>query len=214
MSRVGRGWVEILKEGWYHSYISDSWEYSIMVVGIGFMAWDMTTFPLVEGSMKRGELENIKLNMDLEDLVHVEDKSQCKWSKMGSGTKMGPGRPKNQRAHNRFKTGVCVGLVVMNPTQLKRDQMDIVWEIYCIMFIFPNREKIWRLYSPYSVDVTVDCTVTWSYSDVVKEWHVDWAVMADMVESHFEGCHLLGKWCGSTCPSLGLPCGTSSLMAW
>jgi hypothetical protein len=49
-----------------------------MVVGIGFMAWDMTPFPLVEGSMKRGELGNIKVNMDLEDLVPVEDKSQCK----------------------------------------------------------------------------------------------------------------------------------------
>jgi hypothetical protein len=42
------------------------------------MAWDMTPFPLVEGSMKRGELENIKVSIDLEDLVPVEDKSQCK----------------------------------------------------------------------------------------------------------------------------------------
>ena len=49
-----------------------------MVVGIGFMAWDMTPFPLVEGSMKRGELENIKASMDLEDLVPMEDKSQWK----------------------------------------------------------------------------------------------------------------------------------------
>jgi hypothetical protein len=49
-----------------------------MVVLIGFMAWDMTPFTLVEGSMKRGELENIKVSMDLEDLVPMEDKSQCK----------------------------------------------------------------------------------------------------------------------------------------
>jgi hypothetical protein len=33
--------------------------------------------------------------------------------------KMDPGRPKNKSSYNHLKTDVCVGLDVMNPTQLE-----------------------------------------------------------------------------------------------
>jgi hypothetical protein len=42
------------------------------------------------------------------------------------GARWGSKRPKNQSAQNLFKMDVCVGLNVMNPTQLERAQMDVV----------------------------------------------------------------------------------------
>jgi hypothetical protein len=54
---------------------------------------------------------------------------------------MGPGRPKNQSAQNRFKMDVCVGLVDTNPTQLERAQTDIVCERYRDLFVFPNMQN-------------------------------------------------------------------------
>jgi hypothetical protein len=41
---------------------------------------------------------------------------------MDQRTKMGPRRPKNQSAQNLCKPDVCVGPVVMNPTQIEWDQ--------------------------------------------------------------------------------------------
>jgi hypothetical protein len=70
------------------------------------------------------------------------------------GTKMGPGRPKNQSAQNGFKTDVCVGLVDTNPTQLERAQTDIVCERYHGLFISSNRQK-------KNVDCTVRTVLTW-----------------------------------------------------
>jgi hypothetical protein len=60
-------------------------------------------------------------------------------SKMDLGTKMGPGRTKNQSAQNGFKTYVCIGLVDMNLMQLEWAQTNIVCERYHILFVFPNR---------------------------------------------------------------------------
>jgi hypothetical protein len=45
---------------------------------------------------------------------------------MDPGTKMGPRRPKNQSSHKHFKRGVCIDLIVTNPTQLERAQTDVV----------------------------------------------------------------------------------------
>jgi hypothetical protein len=86
---------------------------------------------------------------------------------MDPGTKMGPGRPKNQSSQNRFKTNVFVGLIVMNPTQLERAQTNIVCERYHDLFVLPNMQNF--------VDCTVRTVLTWqltiqsirSYSDVV-----------------------------------------------
>jgi hypothetical protein len=57
------------------------------------------------------------------------------------GTKMGPGRPKNQSSQNGFKMDVCVGLVDTNPTQLEWAQTDVVCSRYRDLFIWPNRQK-------------------------------------------------------------------------
>jgi hypothetical protein len=54
---------------------------------------------------------------------------------------MGPGRPKNQSAHNRFKTDVCVGLVITNPMQLEWAQTYTICEIYCVLFVLPNTQN-------------------------------------------------------------------------
>jgi hypothetical protein len=60
---------------------------------------------------------------------------------MDPGTKMGLGRPKNQSAHNHFKTDVCIGLIVTNPTQLEWAQTNVVCERYHVLFIFPNMQN-------------------------------------------------------------------------
>jgi hypothetical protein len=72
---------------------------------------------------------------------------------MDPGTKMGLGRPKIQSSHNRFKTEVCVGLIIMNSTQLERDQTDTVCEIYCDIFVLPNKQNF--------VDYIVCTMLTW-----------------------------------------------------
>jgi len=44
---------------------------------------------------------------------------------MDPGTKMEPGRLKNQSAQNLFKMDVSIGLVITNPTQLEMDQTNV-----------------------------------------------------------------------------------------
>jgi hypothetical protein len=61
---------------------------------------------------------------------------------MDPRTKMGLGRPKHQSVHNIFKTNVCIGLVVTNPTQLKQAQTDVICERYQDMFILPNMQNV------------------------------------------------------------------------
>jgi hypothetical protein len=56
------------------------------------------------------------------------------------GARWGSERPKNQSAQNIFKTDVCVGLDVTNPTQLERAQTDIVCSRYHDLFVLPNRQ--------------------------------------------------------------------------
>jgi hypothetical protein len=56
------------------------------------------------------------------------------------GTKMGPGRPKNQISQNGFKTDMCVGLIDTNRTQLERDQTDVVFSRYHGLFVSSNRK--------------------------------------------------------------------------
>jgi hypothetical protein len=76
---------------------------------------------------------------------------------------MGPGRPKNQSSHNRFKMDVCVGLIVMNPTQLEWAQMDIVCERYCLLFVLPNMQNFADCTIRTVLMWAVDCTVVRSY---------------------------------------------------
>jgi len=59
--------------------------------------------------------------------------------KLDLGTKMGSGRPKNKSPHNGFKTGMCVGIVDTNPTQLEWAQMDVVCERYHGLFVLSNK---------------------------------------------------------------------------
>jgi hypothetical protein len=65
------------------------------------------------------------------------------------GTKMGPGRPKNKSPRNGFKMDVCIGLIDMIPTQLKRAQTDIIFSRYHDLFISSNRQE-----------KDVDCTIS------------------------------------------------------
>jgi hypothetical protein len=60
---------------------------------------------------------------------------------MDPGTKMGPRRLKNKSSQNRFKTDMCVDLMVTNPTQLERAQTDTIYEIYRNLFVFPNMQN-------------------------------------------------------------------------
>jgi hypothetical protein len=86
---------------------------------------------------------------------------------------MGPGRPKNHSAHNHFKTDVCVGLVVTNPTKLERAQTETICEIYHGLFVLPNMN--------FFVDCTVRTVLVWQltvqvvgpYIDVPVSWHAD-----------------------------------------
>jgi hypothetical protein len=59
---------------------------------------------------------------------------------MDLGTKMAPGRTKNQSDQNHFKMDVCVGLVVTNPTQLEQAQTDVVCERFRVLFVSPNKK--------------------------------------------------------------------------
>jgi hypothetical protein len=81
---------------------------------------------------------------------------------------MGLGRPKNQSSQNRFKMGVCIGLVITNPTKLEWDQTNTVCEIYHDLFVLPNMQNF--------ADCTVRIVLMWkltvqsirSYSEVAS----------------------------------------------
>jgi hypothetical protein len=73
---------------------------------------------------------------------------------MDPGTKMGPGRPKNQSSQNGFKTDVCISLIDMNPTQLEWAKTNTVCKIYHGLFVSPNMEK-------KDADCTVCTVLTW-----------------------------------------------------
>jgi hypothetical protein len=61
--------------------------------------------------------------------------------KLDLGTKMGPGRPKNQSSQNGFKMDMCIGLVDTNPMQLERAQTNVVCSRYCGLFVSSNSKK-------------------------------------------------------------------------
>ena len=61
--------------------------------------------------------------------------------KLDPGARWGSEGPKNQSAQDLFKMDVCIGLDVMNPTQLERAQTDVVFSNYGDLFVFPNRQK-------------------------------------------------------------------------
>jgi hypothetical protein len=129
---------------------------------------------------------------------------------------MGPGRPKNQSAQNHFKTDVCIGLIVTNPTQLERAQTDTVCERYHVLFILPNMQNF--------VDCTVRTVLTWQLTVQVIRPYSDMAGTVGMLTGQtcvvtggrimFDTWHILGKCNGATWPSLGLPRGTPPLVGW
>jgi len=111
------------------------------------------------------------------------------WSKKDPGTKMGLGRPKNQNSQNHFKSDMCEGLVVTNPTQLERAQTYIV----CQTRIF-------------FTDCTVRTVLTWQLTvQFVRSYRWRGIGVAcwlgrcywQVVESHLDTWHICGrmKWC-------------------
>jgi hypothetical protein len=47
---------------------------------------------------------------------------------------------------------------------------------------------------------------------MVEEWHDEWVVVEDVVQSSIDKCHLVGELNGATWPSHGLPHGTPALL--
>jgi hypothetical protein len=86
---------------------------------------------------------------------------------MDPGTKMGPGRPKNQSAQNGFKMDMCVGLIDMNPMQLEWAQTDIVCERYRGLLFCQTGKNFDDCTVRTVLTWQLTVQVVWSYSDMV-----------------------------------------------